>query len=348
MNSITSGASASERLSAIRKEIRRDLGVEVLRALHESSRGWDIAAVASSWSLLLGVSASFFLTPPSPWWAPLALVQGWTLTWLGLIHHELFVHRRRGGKRLAWLLGAACTLPLPFSSVRYRHAHLLHHRFLQQPQDPESYKQDVNTRWRRLLFMTVPGFSLATAGRWASPRRRHFFDLSGAVPLERTRARWEARIKAGFWLAALSVAVWWPLEMALALAVPVLFVVPALNTLRIITEHAELDPENPYELATVYRTGWLTRVVFFFNGGDCHQVHHIFPGIPFHRMPRALRLLWPWFERYGVEARRSYWLLLEGWLVGVHPHGTRWGRASAKALAPGGVRSMPGGVKPAS
>ena len=157
MSSKRSGAGVSERLSTIRKEIRRDLGARALRELHQSSLAWDAAAVAGSWSLLVGVSTCFFQTSPSLWWAPLVVVQGWTLTWLGLIHHELFVHRRRGGKRLSWVFGVLCTLPLPFSGVRYRHAHLLHHRFLQQPRDPEVYKKDIDTRWRRVLFMTVPG-----------------------------------------------------------------------------------------------------------------------------------------------------------------------------------------------
>ena len=69
---------------------------------------------------------------------------------------------------------------------------------------------------------------------------------------------------------------------------PLFVVLPVANALRTILEHAETNPQNLFHCATFYRTGLLTRFLFFWDAGDCHLVHHIFPNIPFYRMGKAV------------------------------------------------------------
>ena len=82
----------------------------------------------------------------------------------------------------------------------------------------------------------------------------------------------------------------------------------------------ETNPANPLHCATYYRTGPFSRFLFFWDGGDCHLVHHLFARIPFYRMGEATELMRPYLERQGVRERRSFWSLLHGYYVRVEPH----------------------------
>jgi fatty acid desaturase len=112
---------------------------------------------------------------------------------------------------------------------------------------------------------------------------------------------------------------------------PALFGLPVANTLRTILEHSETNPENNYHCATYYRTGFLTRPLFFWDAGDCHLVHHIFPGIPWYRMGEACDALRPFLLEHGVRERRSLLELVKGYFVDVRPHRSLWAEKPASA-----------------
>jgi fatty acid desaturase len=84
------------------------------------------------------------------------------------------------------------------------------------------------------------------------------------------------------------------------------------------------EGRDVYHCATFYRTGFITRPLFFWDAGDCHIVHHIYPGILFYRMGRALRLIAPILKRHGARERRSFLELLHGFFIRVEPHHTLW------------------------
>jgi fatty acid desaturase len=312
-------------LSEIQREIRDFLGPARLDALHRQNGALDllavVAPVAAFVAILTHVSDPRLGAAPR---AALVLAQGWLITILGLVGHDLLVHRRRYGGRFGWLLSALLFGVLSQRATAYGIVHLRHHGKVGTPEDPEVYKQDINSLSRRWLFATLLGFKIATSGRWSGGARGGYFAVDPPSAPLRSRLRAEVAVVGAIVAAFAGYAYVDPKGVLLGYLVPLLFVAPALNSMRIIIEHADVDPENPYAIATNYRTGPLSKALFLADSGDCHLVHHVFPRIPFYRMSAAIQALAPFFEAKGVPPRVSYLRLLRGWFMKNYAHRTLW------------------------
>lgn len=186
----------------------------------------------------------------------------------------------------------------------------------------------MNTRWRRVLFCTIVGFKRATDGVWTTPRRPPYLAVRSTNPQLHRRVAVENRLKTLIMLLALVGVWWWPRAVFFGYLVPSFVMIPALNTIRILIEHADLNPDNPYHIATFYRTSWLTRFIYLWDSGDCHLVHHIYPTVPYYRIGKALKLMRPFLLERGVVERRAYGALIWGWFVKNYPHRSLWPIAS--------------------
>jgi fatty acid desaturase len=255
-----------------------------------------------------------------------------TLAILGLVNHDLFVHRRIFGDRGSWIASIVLTLPLPFNPTGYAQTHLQHHRSIGTEHDTEVYKQDVHGRWRRLLFCTVVGLKRAMNGAWATTKRPPYLALRTDNPTLHRRVAIENRLQTLVTILMVAAAWRWPWAIIWGYFVPTLVLAPLLNTFRIIIEHAEVNPDNPYHLATFYRTSWFARLIYLWDAGDCHLIHHIYPTVPYYRIGKALDLMRPFLLAHGVIERRSYWALLWGWFVKNYPHRSLWPIAPAPRL----------------
>lgn len=312
-------------LKAVRHTLRAELGADTLAALHRPRPVLDALVVV----LALGsFAASIWALGTWPLglpWLVLFVVQGFLLQWMGLVSHDLFVHRRVWGETGSWLASLALTLPRLSLPTGYEQAHLAHHRCIGTAQDTEAYKQHLDTRARRLLFLTLGGIKLAQAGRLAAQEGlRAYHDVSGQGAAIERRARVERGLFRLALLATLVLGFMFPRLVLLGFVLPVVVMGPIVNTLRIVMEHADANPDNPWNWSTCYRTGPASRLLFFWDSGDCHLVHHIFPRLPFYHMGRAVELMRPVLLAHGVVERRSYWQLLRGWLGAVYPHRSLW------------------------
>lgn len=312
-------------LDTVRRQLREAVGADTIDALHRPLPVLDALAVLGSVALfatniwLLGTLSSGFV------WLALFVLQGFLLQWMGLVSHDLFVHRRAWGETGSWWASLLLTLPRFSLPTGYEQAHLAHHRCLGTVQDTEAYKQQLDTRVRRLVFLTLAGIKLAQAGRLeADAGLRAYHDVSGQGALIERRARVEKWVMRGFLLALLLLGLFFPRLVLLGFLLPVLVMGPVVNTLRIVIEHAEVDPANPWHGSTFYRTGPVSRLLFCWDSGDCHLVHHVFPRLPFYRMGRAVALMRPVLLAHGVVERTSYRQLLQGWFIDVYPHRTLW------------------------
>ncbi|MDF3032116.1 MAG: fatty acid desaturase-like protein [Moraxellaceae bacterium] len=330
-------------LDRVRRQLREAVGADTIAALHRVNPGLDALAVLGSVALfaanvwLLGMLA-FGIT-----WLALFVLQGFLLQWMGLVSHDLFVHRRAWGETGSWWASLVLTLPRFSLPTGYEQAHLAHHRCLGTVQDTEAYKQHLDTRARRCLFLTLAGIKLAQAGRLeAEAGLRAYHDVSGQGALIERRARVEKWVMRGFLLTLLVLGMFFPRLALLGFLLPVLVMGPVVNTLRIVIEHADVDPANPWHGSTFYRTGPVSRLLFCWDSGDCHLVHHVFPRLPFYRMGRAVDLMRPHLLAQGVVERRSYAQLLKGWFVDAYPHRTLWPLADKAAAA------KPGSPQPLS
>jgi len=308
----------------IAREIKSYIGEQEYKRMHQSNRFYDVFAV--SITIIVFFSLIFVIGAVETVWqkAFLIVIQGFFIQTMAFISHDIFVHRRLGkDKLLSWVACMILTMARFSVPTGYKQAHLKHHRYLGGKQDTEKYKQHLDTRFRRFLFSTFPGVKMAHGGH-LSRETKPYLKVKSRNEKIMSRAKIEQWILRGLLLALLPLAVLFPHYILFGFLVPALLITPIAGTLRIILEHAEVNPDNPYHIATYYRTGIFSQLVFLWDSGDCHLIHHIFPGIPFYRMRRANRLIRPFLLKKGVKERTSFRALLVGWYVKNYSHRSLW------------------------
>jgi fatty acid desaturase len=316
---------------AVRREIARQFGVSAIARWHRQSALLDGLVIVGLPSLFVGLALALSRVEFGVLWVVCFLLQGCLFQTLAHAVHDLFVHRRVGGLRASHVLGGLFHLPIFYRRTWYALYHLDHHRHLGTELDTEAYKQDLDTRWKRVLCLTLIGFTLARARRLrpvnaASPRIGKAPLVTPTDPAILRRLRAERVAVMATAVALVPAALLWPRVLFFGYLLPLVLVAPAASLLRLILEHGETNPENPHHCATFYRTGIITRPLFFWDAGDCHIVHHIFPGIPFYRMGEAVDALATFLRRQGARERRSFLWLLHGYFVRNEPHRALWQR----------------------
>lgn len=310
-------------IDPLREQVWTRLGKDTIEALHRENRLLDFAALAGLPALFAGLAVALAILPAGPLWLLCLILQGFLIQALALANHDLIVHRRVLPEPWSHVLGVMLMTPALMSATRYHYGHLAHHRHLGGNGDSELFKIDIDSTARRLIFFTFPGVKLASAGRFARRRRRidpPIIRPDMVVAIRRIRA--ETRV-AFIWLGAVAaLAALWPELAVYGYLLPLLLVAPVANSLRTTLEHSEFEPDQPFHINCFYRTGWLTRPLFFWDAGDCHLVHHIFPRIPYYRMGAALTHLRPLIIEAGVVERRNLWALVWDWIVRPHPYRT--------------------------
>lgn len=322
-------------LHAVRAAIKMELGTGTLRELHRESVLLDAAGVGAYWGAVVLFFVLLAVLPFGLVWVLCFLLQGFALQCLGLLSHDAFIHRRIWGDRGSWVGAMISSFPVLLCPTWYLLAHRDHHVHLGTDKDTETYKENLDGIWKRVLFLTVIGDRLAKQGRLSSADK----PMPSILPKTGKERRRLAAERAGltaFVIGIAGAAVLWPGWVLLGYVLPLLIVTPVASTLRVVLEHADADPGNDFHLGTYYRTGLVTRVLFVADSGDCHLVHHIFSQIPWYRMGRATRLMRPILLREGVVERRSLPQLLLGWFVRCYPHRSLWfGTQRADAVGQG-------------
>jgi fatty acid desaturase len=310
-----------------RKAIVAALGVERIVELHRQKPWIDWLTIVLHWALFLGLAwyLAYNKRDSVIWWVAFFL-QGFVIMAFGYLMHDLSVHRRFGGKRFSYWLGFVSGALSLFRVTKYAHVHNDHHIYTGTDPD-EAYKQDLDTRWKRFLFATPVGYFLAVF-RFLNGKNDPEFPAPeaafGPTPPKQRRILNRETVLFFLFYAGIAVAAVYFRPVRQGYLMPLAFALPVANLLRIVLEHSETNPRNIYHCATYYRTGLLTRPLFFWDAGDCHLVHHLFPTIPFYNMGRACDEMRPILIEQGVRERR--WLpgLLWGYLVRNEPHRTLW------------------------
>lgn len=316
-------------LTTARKAIVSELGKEAILELHHRQPLWDWVAIVGHWTIF-GVLVYLLGTLPiGAWWALCFVLQGFVVMAFGYLLHDLFIHRYVGGRRFAYWMGMLCGAVAYLHKTSYRHIHVDHHNFTGTDPD-EAYKNDLNTRVKKVFFCTAPGYLMGIRRMLAAARDPEYPAPEGTFKGPRDKAarrrfRFERRFLNSSWAVIAVLAWFFPRFTLFGYVLPLVVMLPIANTIRTVLEHAETHPGHPYHCATYYRTGFLTQALFFWDAGDCHLVHHLFPNIPWYRMARACRVLRPFLLRHGVRERRSLPKLLYGWFVKNEQHRTLWG-----------------------
>lgn len=313
--STTQESGQSGGLRAARAEIVGELGRDELASLHEENPLLDGAAVFGSLALFLALAWPLAVgSVRAPLWWVCLFLQGNVILVLAMVSHDVFTHRKWLAPKLRWLLSTVMMWPSQLRPSVYDDLHLTHHRALGTSQDTESYKHGIDTRFKRALFA-----SPAMVVQHLQAVRRQIAEVNGRNPGSE-RAAFERKT---WWAILAFMLVVAAIDYRFVLygyLVPFVFVLPVLNTVRVVLEHFDLDAANPFWAGTFYRTGPVTRIMFWWIGGDCHVIHHVYATIPWYRLPRAIRLIRPVLLRNGVYEHRSLGRLLLDWFTARRPH----------------------------
>ncbi len=255
-------------------------------ALTEASDRAGLLHLAGHASLILLCGA--LIAARVPLWPLLLPVQGVLLIFLFTLEHECTHRTPFRSQALCDWTGRLCgfLIFLPFEWFRY--FHLAHHRFTNLPgQDPEleSAKPETRTDWLiHVSGLPVWRGNLRLLCNLARGRERAAYLPDRALP----RMEREARIMIALYaLGALSL-VWSPLLLWVWL-VPLLLGQPFLR-LYLLAEHGDCPRvANMFENT---RTTFTNRTLRFLAWNmPYHVEHHVFPTVPFHRLPELHRLI---------------------------------------------------------
>ncbi|MGB5557205.1 MAG: fatty acid desaturase, partial [Paracoccaceae bacterium] len=217
----------------------------------------------------------------APFWPVLLPVQGILLVFLFTLEHECTHKTPFANETLNEWIGRGCGLILiqPFEWFRY--FHLAHHRYTNiDGQDPELASEKPQTRREWLIHVSGLPFWAAMIGvtlRLALNRERAPYLPDRALP----RMRREA-------IAMLCLN-----ALGLTFAAPLLFwvwIVPALLgqpflRLYLLAEHG--DCPRVANMLENTRTTFTTGLVRFLAWNmPYHAEHHVYPAVPFHRLPQ--------------------------------------------------------------
>ncbi len=257
--------------------------------------------VLHAWGLIAASVALVTLWPNPLTWLIAVMIVGTRQLGLAILMHEAAhggLHSNRAINE--WIGQWLCAVPVGADLASYRAYHLQHHKFTQQPEDPD-------------LSLSAP-FPISTD----SYRRKAIRDLTGQtflkqrLPLllalfrradENADAAHESFVSTGrektlrflavnallfvlFWLAGAGI--WYFGVWLVAMATWLSFV----TRIRNIAEHACTSTgEDPFSHARTTLANPVERLLIAPYWVNYHAEHHLFMYLPCYRLPDAHRLL---------------------------------------------------------
>ena len=246
--------------------------------------------IVSAWAVIVGAGAVFVFFPNPLTYLTAVMLIGARQLGLAVLEHDaahgaLHPHAALNDWLAEWL----CSAPIGSSLKRYRPYHLTHHKFTEQPEDPD-------------LGLSKP-FPI-THGSLA---RKFFRDLTGQTFFKQRIQPTLKRVAAGkppkssrivdhpgrrFWIvnigafAALTAAGDWWVWFALWLA-PMATWFPLVTRLRSMAEHAMVEgttADNPFSHARTTLANSIERLLIAPFWVHYHCEHHMFMYVPCYRL----------------------------------------------------------------
>jgi fatty acid desaturase len=233
---------------------------------------------------------------------------------LGVLMHEATHFRLFSSRWTNDVLGdVLCAFPINMTVARYRHDHLLHHKFNMTEKDPywREWRSDSHWHWPKAmkeglrlfvgdLFMLNMKSIGRTVAKW-SPWQNHWSHEASPVPLtlaERLRLY-------TFWIAVLATVTlvrgWGPFLLLWVLPLSTLLVL--FSRVRSVAEHLNLPETTEFERSRHVRATLLERFTIAPLNVHVHLAHHLFPAVPQYNLPRLHELLlhYPPYARGGAQ-----------------------------------------------
>lgn len=272
----------------------RVIPADVLKRLYTRSDVHGLVQTAGHLAVLVAGGWLILATRGTWWVVPVLVAQGIAINALFGAMHESVHYGSFRTRWLADLLAFVSGAAILQNAAFYRHYHMAHHRYTQDPdRDPELITSVTPRTWRQYLWRVsaVPFVKLRIRDIFLFP-----FGQRGNVDYIH-EAGWPEVQRWGRWLLALyaalivgSVALGTTVVLWVWL-LPLLVGLPLLR-LYLLCEHT-LCPESDDGFANTRTTLSNPVVRFLMWNLPYHAEHHLFPNIPFHQLPEAHRHLRP-------------------------------------------------------
>lgn len=198
-----------------------------------------------------------------------------------------------------WLGHWLCAVPVGASLTAYRPYHLAHHRYAQQPEDPDLILSApfpvTRASLRRKIVRDLTGqtfFKQRVLFAFKAFASRRDEDMAeGAVVTGRSVGPF-LLVNAALLAGAVAAGVWWAYFALWLLPLATWF--PMVTRLRNIAEHAcvEGSATDPFRAARTTRAAWWERAFIAPYWVNFHAEHHLFMHVPCWKLPalhRAVR-----------------------------------------------------------
>lgn len=256
-----------------------------------------IALIAHAWGLILAAGALFVLWPNPATLLLAVMVIGARQLGLAILMHDSAHGCLHPNQRWNEFLGEwLCAVPVGAALQPYRAYHLQHHKYTEQPEDPDlslsaPFPISRKSLWRKVVrdLTGQTFFKQRVAPLWAMLTTPKASWSPGFAAANKARVRFLA-VNAAM-LAALSLAgLWWAYFVLWLL--PMATWNPLVTRLRNIAEHAVVKSGgDPFRQARTTRANPLERLLIAPYWVHYHAEHHLFMHLPCWSLPRAHRLL---------------------------------------------------------
>lgn len=260
-----------------------------LRRLSERSDVQGLARYATHWLLIAG-GASLVAWTRDTWWVlPAMFLHGWFLIALFAPVHESVHYTAFKSRQLNVVLGWIASVPTLINSTFYRLFHYAHHRHTQDPlKDPELGGPLPQTVWQYVVRISGWGYYASRFDFYGRILRNEWEGFPYIPERERAGVRrsviWMLVLFFGIfgawsWMDPSGPWIFWLLPVAMAQ--------PILRVM-LLSEHTlcSSDDNGLTNTRTTLKS-WPVHLVHW--NMPYHAEHHLYPSIPFFRLPQAHR-----------------------------------------------------------
>ncbi|HZQ51406.1 MAG TPA: fatty acid desaturase family protein [Bryobacteraceae bacterium] len=261
-----------------------------------------VAAVAFNWAIIC--AAIFAMTITSWWIHPvwLLVIASRQHALLVLLHdasHSLLCRSKFWNEIISDFF---CGLPFGLSTQAYRVNHLAHHEHLNTEEDPDLVRKVGPGGQPEEWMFPLPWYRLARLfGRDVSGGGllfvlRSVFRLTKAAkgPSEEKKQTLYPPVLRLVYAAALITFLWVsgrPWFLLYAWLVPLFCLLPAILRLRSIAEHFALPKAHMLNESRIIHPRWWEAFLVAPHHVSLHLDHHLFPYVPWYRLPQLHRRL---------------------------------------------------------
>ncbi len=259
---------------------------------HSAWRG--PALVAYAWAIIIGAGAMFIVFPNPVTYVLAVMLIGARQLGLAILEHDAAHGALHPNPKLNdWMAEWLCGGPVGGSLKRYRPYHLTHHKFTEQPEDPDLPLSRpfpvTRASLMRKFFRDLSGQTFFK--QRIQPALRHLTGKPSRPPRVVDRPGMRFWIVNGLAIAALSAFGYWWAWPALWL-VPMATWLPLVTRVRSMAEHAMVGTtDDPFTHARTTLANPIERLLIAPFWVHYHCEHHLFMYVPCYRLEEMHRML---------------------------------------------------------